>query len=105
LSAVLHWVGDKPRALAETRRVLRPGVRLGLWRPCRRSCASPAGSPAYAGPFWAERQRRDGPRRWTGVDHGVPGCSSAAGARGTTAHDARGGHVPRRETSAARRLL
>lgn len=30
MSAVFHWVSDKPRALAEIRRVLRPGGRLGL---------------------------------------------------------------------------
>jgi arsenite methyltransferase len=30
MSAVFHWVQDKPRALAEVRRVLRPGGRLGL---------------------------------------------------------------------------
>jgi arsenite methyltransferase len=30
LNAVFHWVEDKPRALAEVFRVLRPGGRLGL---------------------------------------------------------------------------
>jgi ubiquinone/menaquinone biosynthesis C-methylase UbiE len=30
LSAVFHWVSDKPKALAEIRRVLRPGGRLGV---------------------------------------------------------------------------
>jgi arsenite methyltransferase len=30
LSAVFHWVGDKERALAEIRRVLRPGGRAGI---------------------------------------------------------------------------
>jgi arsenite methyltransferase len=29
LSAVFHWINDKPKALAEIRRVLRPGGRLG----------------------------------------------------------------------------
>jgi ubiquinone/menaquinone biosynthesis C-methylase UbiE len=30
MSAVFHWVTDKPKALAEVRRVLRPGGRFGL---------------------------------------------------------------------------
>jgi arsenite methyltransferase len=30
MSAVIHWVSDKPKALAEVRRVLRPGGRLGV---------------------------------------------------------------------------
>jgi arsenite methyltransferase len=30
MSAVFHWVSEKPRALAEARRVLRPGGRLGV---------------------------------------------------------------------------
>jgi ubiquinone/menaquinone biosynthesis C-methylase UbiE len=30
MSSVLHWVADKVRALAEVRRVLRPGGRLGV---------------------------------------------------------------------------
>ncbi len=30
MASVFHWVSDKPRALAEIRRVLRPGGRLGV---------------------------------------------------------------------------
>jgi len=30
MSSVLHWVSDKAKALAEARRVLRPGGRLGV---------------------------------------------------------------------------
>jgi ubiquinone/menaquinone biosynthesis C-methylase UbiE len=30
MSAVLHWVADKAKALAEARRVLKPGGRLGV---------------------------------------------------------------------------
>jgi len=30
LNSVLHWIEDKPRALAEAFRVLRPGGRIGL---------------------------------------------------------------------------
>jgi ubiquinone/menaquinone biosynthesis C-methylase UbiE len=30
MSAVFHWVTDKPKALSEVRRVLRPGGRLGV---------------------------------------------------------------------------
>lgn len=33
MSSVLHWVANKPKALAEVRRVLRPGGRLGVTTP------------------------------------------------------------------------
>lgn len=33
MSSVLHWVSDKAKALAEARRLLRPGGRLGVTTP------------------------------------------------------------------------
>ncbi len=35
MSAVFHWVEDKPKALREARRVLKPGGRFGLTTPAR----------------------------------------------------------------------
>jgi ubiquinone/menaquinone biosynthesis C-methylase UbiE len=35
MSAVFHWIENKPKALAEARRVLRPGGRLGLTTPAK----------------------------------------------------------------------
>jgi ubiquinone/menaquinone biosynthesis C-methylase UbiE len=56
LSAVFHWIENKPKALAEIRRVLRPGGRLGcttlpkelLWvGTVPTICASVFGRPPY----------------------------------------------------------
>jgi SAM-dependent methyltransferase len=58
MSAVFHWVADKPRALAEIRRVLRPGGRLGVTTVVRdlflaatasRVIGATLGSAPYAG--------------------------------------------------------
>lgn len=59
MSAVLHWVTDKAKALAEARRVLRPGGRLGLTTPPQElSRASTLGlvlGPLFAREPWASR--------------------------------------------------
>jgi ubiquinone/menaquinone biosynthesis C-methylase UbiE len=58
MSAVFHWVSDKGKALAEIRRVLRPGGRLGITTVVRELFLAATGSqvigpvlasPAYAG--------------------------------------------------------
>ncbi|MBV8201065.1 MAG: methyltransferase domain-containing protein, partial [Acidobacteria bacterium] len=64
LSAVFHWVSDKPRALAEIRRVLRPGGRLGVTTfPGELSGAGTVPAvlgPVLARPPYAERVDRSG---------------------------------------------
>lgn len=58
MSAVFHWVADKARALAEARRVLRPGGHVGLTTMSRELrdagtlqavMSSVVGRPPYAG--------------------------------------------------------
>jgi len=65
MSAVFHWVSDKPRALAEIRRVLRPGGRLGVTTfPGELSGAGTVPAvlaPVLARPPYAERVDRSGP--------------------------------------------
>ncbi len=57
MSAVFHWVQDKPRALAEVRRVLGRGGRLGLTTPAKelrgesttaKVCAPLLGCPRFS---------------------------------------------------------
>jgi SAM-dependent methyltransferase len=59
MSAVLHWVTDKARALAEVRRVLRPGGRLGITTVVRElflaATASRVIGPVLASPPYAAR--------------------------------------------------
>jgi len=59
MSAVFHWVSDKPRALAEVRRVLRPGGRLGITTVVRelflRTTASQVIGPVIMGQPYASR--------------------------------------------------
>jgi arsenite methyltransferase len=57
MSAVFHWVGDKPKALRETRRVLKTGGRLGLTTPPKELRG--AGTTAQlVGPLLAEKYTR-----------------------------------------------
>jgi SAM-dependent methyltransferase len=57
MSAMLHWVSDKPRALAEARRVLRPGGRLGITTVVRElflaATAARVIGPVLASPLYA----------------------------------------------------
>lgn len=55
LSSVLHWVGDKEKALAEAYRVLRPGGHVGITMPApgsmpmlRSTTVKVASRPPYA---------------------------------------------------------
>ncbi len=73
LSSVLHWVADERRALAEARRVLRPGGRVGLTTPPRE--LSRAGTlarvlhPILRQPPWAASVDRTLARRgWTSTE-------------------------------------
>jgi len=67
LSSVLHWVADKARALAEIRRVLRPGGRVGLTTlPQELSHAGTIAlvlKPLLQRPPYAEHIDRSGARR------------------------------------------